>query len=238
MRVFLPVPPHVPTGMMSRIALLAALALPLIADPLSDVFAKMDKSAASFKGMTAKVVQTAHTAVIDDDSVSTGTVKFKRVKPGDTRILLEFTSPDSKFVSLESDIGRMYIPKAKMVQEYDLRSKKNVLDQGLLLGFGATSAELKAAYDVSLMGSESLNGQATVHLKLVPKSKEVLQSIKQAELWISEATGTPVQQRLVTSAKGDYTQLAYSAVQLNPSLSDKEMKLSYPKGVSVQKVGQ
>jgi outer membrane lipoprotein-sorting protein len=223
---------------MASLALIAAFALPLMADPLTEVFSKIDKAAAGFKGMTAKLVQTAHTAVIDDDSVSSGTVKFRRAKPGDTRILLEFTTPDSKFVSLEGDVGRMYIPKAGVVQEYDLRSRRNVLDQGLLLGFGATSAEIKAAYDVSWVGSEKLNGQATSHIKLVPKAKEVLQNIKQAELWISDATGTPVQQRLVTSARGDYTQLTYSGVQLNPRLSEKDVKLTFPRGVSVQKVGQ
>lgn len=239
MRVSEPALLSVPTGMLRRMVLLLAVALPaLAADPLADVFARIDRAAAGFKGMIADVVQTAHTAIIDDDSVSSGVVKFRRSKPGDTRILLEFTKPDSKFVSLEGDIGRMYIPKAKMVQEYDLRSKKNVIDQGLLLGFGATSAEIKAAYDVSWAGAETLNGQATSHIKLAPKAKEVLQNIKVAELWISDATGTPLQQRLVTSAKGDYTQLTYSAVRLNPSLSDKDLKLSYPKGVSVQKVGQ
>jgi outer membrane lipoprotein-sorting protein len=224
--------------MVRRLALIAVVALPLMADPLSDIFAKIDKASASFKAMSGNVVQTAHTAVIDDDSVSRGNIRMRRPKPGDTRILLEFTAPDSKFVSLDGDTGRMYIPKAKVVQEYDLRSRKSALDQGLLLGFGASSAELKAAYDVTWVGAETLAGQATAHIRLVPKAKEVLQNIKQADLWISQATGTPVQQRLTTSAKGDYTQLTYSAVQLNPSLGDKDLKLSYPKGVSVQKVGQ
>jgi outer membrane lipoprotein-sorting protein len=229
---------RVPVSMIRGMALLAAMTLPLMGDPLSDTFAKMDRAAAKFKAMTADVVQTAHTAIINDDSISKGNVKFKRAKPGDTRILLEFTSPDVKFVSLEDDTGRMYIPKSRIVQEYDLRSRKNIVDQGLLLGFGATSAEIKAAYDVTWIGSEMVNGQPTEHIKLVPKSPEVRQSIKQADLWISDATGTPLQQRLVTSANGDYTQLTYSSVKLNPSLSDKDLKLNYPKGVSVEKVGK
>lgn len=223
---------------MKRLALFLALVLPLMAaDPLSDVFAKLDKSAGTFRGMTAKVVQTVHTAIVNDDSTENGNVKLRRAKPGDTRILLEFTNPDPKFVALEGDQGRIYLPKAKVVQVYDLRTRKNIVDQGLLLGFGSTSAEIKASYDASWVGNETLNGQPTTHIKLVPKSKEVLQSIKQADLWLSDA-GTPVQQRILTSAKGDYTQLTYSSVQLNPSLSDKDLRLTLPKGIQIQQVGK
>jgi outer membrane lipoprotein-sorting protein len=224
--------------MLRRLALFTAVAVPLLADPLSDVFARIDKAAAGFKSVTADVVQTVHTAVINDDNVATGRIKLKRVKPGDTRVLLEFTDPVPKIIALEGDQARYYLPKEKVVQVYDLRSRRNVVEQGLLLGFGSTSADIKASYEVSLVGPETLSGQATSHLKLVPKSKEVLQNIKQADLWISDATGTPVQQRLFTSGKGDYTQLTYSNVQLNPPLSDKDLRLSLPKGVQIQQVGK
>jgi outer membrane lipoprotein-sorting protein len=231
-------PLRVPNTMMRLLALLTALAVPLLADPLSDIFAKLDKAAASFKGMTANVVQTVHTAVVNDDSIENGNVKLKRAKPGDTRILLEFTNPDPKIVALEGDQGRYYRPKEKVVQVYDLSSRRNIVQQGLLLGFGSTSDEIKKSYEPSWVGTETLNGQPTAHIKLVPKSAEVLQSIKQADLWLSQDTGTPVQQRIFTSGGGDYTQLAYSAVKLNPPLSDKDLRLSLPKGVQTQQVGK
>ena len=225
--------------MTRRLALLAAFSvLPLCADPLSDVFAKLDKGAASFKAMTADVVQTVHTAVVNDDSMEYGNVKLKRAKPGDTRILLEFTKPDPKFVALEGDQGRYYRPKEKVVQVYDLSSRRTAVQQGLLLGFGSSSADLKKSYDISWVGAETLNGQPTAHIKLVPKSAEVLQSIKQADLWLSQDAGIPVQQRIFTSGGGDYTQLAYSALKINPPLSDKDLRLSLPKGVQIQQVGK
>jgi outer membrane lipoprotein-sorting protein len=225
--------------MPRRLAVLTLFTLPLLAgEPLSDVFAKLDKAAATFKGMKANVVQTVHTAVVNDDSIENGNVKLRRAKPGDTRILLEFTNPDPKFIALEGDEGRMYLPKQKVVQVYDLSSRRNVVEKGLLLGFGSTSAEIKESYDVSWVGSESVNGQPAAHIKLVPKSKEVLQSIKQADLWLSLAAGTPIQQRVLTSGGGDYTQLTYSDVKLNPPLSDKDLRLSLPKGVLVQQVGK
>ena len=209
-----------------------------MADPLADVFARLDKSAAGFKGMTANIRQTVHTAIVNDDTVENGDVKLKRPKPGDTRILLELKSPDQKTVAVEGDLVKVYLPKAKTEQVYDLRSRHNAVQQGLLLGFGANSGEMKASYDVSWVGAETLNGQSVSHIKLIPRSKEVLQNMKQADLWLSNAAGYPVQQRVLTSASGDYIELTYSGIQINPSLSDKDLRLNPPKGVQIQQVGK
>lgn len=217
---------------------MALAACSLWADPLSDVFARMDKTAQSFKGMTADISQTAHTAIVNDDSTEKGTIRLKRNKPGDTKILVDFTSPDAKTVSVDGGQVRIYYPKAKLVQIYDIGSKRAALDQAMLLGFGATSAELKASYDVSYVGAEQASGQATSHLKLIPKSKEVLQQLKQADLWIADSLGCPLQQKLVTSTGGDYTQFVYTNLRFNSSLGDKELRLNTPKGVQSQQVGK
>ena len=166
-----------------------ALSLPLMADQLSDVFARLDKAAVGFKGMSANVKQNVHTELVHDDSVENGTVKLRRPKPSDTRVLMDLTSPDKKTVSVEGDQIKIYLPKAKTVQVYDLRSRRSAVQQGLLLGFGATSAEIKASYDVTWVGAETLNGQPVSRIRLVPRAKEVLQSMKQADLWILNTGG-------------------------------------------------
>jgi outer membrane lipoprotein-sorting protein len=215
-----------------------ALSLPLMADQLSDVFARLDKAAVGFKGMSANVKQNVHTELVHDDSVENGNVKLRRPKSGDTRVLMELTSPDQKTVSVESDQIKIYLPKAKTVQVYDLRSRHNAVQQGLLLGFGATSAEIKASYEVTWIGAETLNGQPVSRIRLVPRAKEVLQSMKQADLWILNSGGYPVQQRVLTSSTGDYLEISYSNIQINPQLSDKDLKLNVPKGVQIQQVGK
>src|SRR4051794_22370163 len=105
---------------------------------LNDVFARMDKTAHSFKGMTADIRQTVHTAIVNDDSNNDGTIKLKRVKPGDTRILVDYTKPDLKTISVDGSQVKIYLPKANIVQVYDIGNKRAALDQAMLLGFGAT----------------------------------------------------------------------------------------------------
>src|SRR5206468_1065658 len=82
---------------------------------------RLDKASVGFRGMKADVIQTVHTAIVNDDSVESGNVRMRRAKPGDVRILLEFTTPNRKMVSVDNDECRIYLPKANTVQVYDLR---------------------------------------------------------------------------------------------------------------------
>jgi outer membrane lipoprotein-sorting protein len=219
---------------MTRFMPLLLLAVfPLAGQSLEDVFSRIDKAAQSFKALTADMKRVSHTAVINDDSVESGSIKLKRVKAHDTRMLIDFTGVDAKTIALDGSAVQIYYPKINTVQVYELGNNRNLVDQFLLLGFGAGSADLKNAYNTTFAGSEDINGQKTGHIQLVPKSNEVLQKLKKAELWIADS-GLPMQQKFVTSATGDYILVTYSNVRVNPSLSDSALKLKLPKGVKTE----
>jgi outer membrane lipoprotein-sorting protein len=207
---------------------------PLAAQSLNDVYTRMDKTAQQFKSIAADIRRDIHTAVINDDTIESGTIKVKREKARETRMLIDFTGADAKTISLDGSMVSIYYSKIKTVQIYDVGAKRSLVDQFLLLGFGASSTELAEAYEVSWAGAEKIGGQQTGHIELIPKSKDVLQRLKKAELWISESSGLPAQQRFVTSASGDFTLVTYTNMKFNPSLPDNSLKLSYPKGVQVQ----
>jgi outer membrane lipoprotein-sorting protein len=201
-------------------------------NPLDDAFARMDKIAQQFKAVTADIKRDVYTAVIDDHEKVGGTMRARREKSHDTRMLIEFTGPDAKIVALDGTTASVYTPKIKTVQIVDI--KKGLVDQFLLLGFGASSADLKDHYTVTFAGTEKLGDETTWHLQLVPKSPEVLKNLKKAELWIGQTRGLPVQEKLFTSAGGDYELFNYSNMKLNPALPDSALKLSYPKEVTVE----
>jgi outer membrane lipoprotein-sorting protein len=201
-------------------------------DPLTDVFARMDKIAQAFKAVTGDIKRDVYTAIIDDHQKDMGTMKAKRDRSQDTRMLIEFTSPDSRLIALDGTSAKIYTPKLKTEQDFDI--SKGLVDQFLLLGFGASSADLKEHYDTSFIGTEKLGSETTWHLLLIPKSKEVLKNLKKAELWISQTSGLPVQEKLFTSSTGDFELITYSNVKLNPSLADSSLKLKVPNGVTVE----
>jgi outer membrane lipoprotein-sorting protein len=210
-----------------------AITAPLAAQTLSGIFARMDKTATLLKSVTADISRDVHTAIINEDETENGTFLLKREKAHETRILIDFTGKDAKTVSLDSTTVNIYYPKIKTVQVFDLGSRKQVVEQFLLLGFGATSTELKESYDVTWAGAETIDGQQTGHLKLMPRSPDVSHQVKSAELWILETNALPVQQKIVFTS-GDYWLVKYSDIKFNPPLSNDALKLKYPKGVQIQ----
>jgi outer membrane lipoprotein-sorting protein len=223
---------------MTRALLCLALAAaPLAAESLADAFAHMDASARTFKGMTAGLERTDYTALAQDTSVATGDIKLRRVKDGEIHMLVNLTKPDQEMVAFDGSQARIYFPKTNVEQVYDVSTKKDMIEQVMALGFGATSDDLKSHYDVTFVAAEPVGGQPADHLKLIPKSKDVLKNFRQIDLWISTSLGVPLQQKFITSSSGDFHQFTYSGLKLTGSLSDKDLQLKTAKGVQIKQVG-
>ncbi len=213
--------------------LVCLLTLPLAAQTLEDAFAKMDKTAQQFKGVEADIKRVDHTAIVNEDATDSGIIRVQREKQHELRMLIDFKAPDAKMVSLEGSSASVFYPKINTAQVYNIGAKKDLVEQFLLLGFGATSEEIKAAYNVSFLGVETISGQQTWHLMLVPKGSDVSRQLKSAELWISQKDGLPLQQK-VQFSNGDYWLVTYSNLKFNPKLSDDSLKLKLPKGAVIE----
>lgn len=220
---------------MKLLLAITGLALPLAAnaaaaETLASTFARMDRAALGFKSMSARMRRATHLEVIKEDNTDTGTIVLKRSRPRGIRMLVQLTEPDPKSVSVQGKKAEMYFPKMKTVQEWDLGKYRDLMEQFFLLGFGSTSKELESGYRIRMLGPDAVNGQKTIRLELIPKSNEVLQHLKKVELWISDTTGYPVQQKFF-QAGGDYTLVTYSDFKVNPDVPDSALKLQVPKGV-------
>ena len=199
------------------------------ADPLETVMARMDQAAAGFKGLTADIHKIAHTDVVNVDDPDSGTIVVKKYKSGDTRIRIDFTAPRKQSVAIGNGRAIVYYPQTNEANEVDLGKNRGLVDQFMLLGFGSNSSELKNAYSLSMGGSDTVNGEKTTRIQLIPKDKEVLAHVKSCELWISDK-GWMVQQKFHTGG-GDYILSTYSHINWNAPIADKDVKVDLPKGV-------
>ena len=152
-------------------------------------------------------------------------------------MLIDFTGNDAKTVALgDSERLSVYYPKNKNCRRCTMSAPgKQVVEQFLLLGFGASSAYgLKEVYEVTWAGTRDDRGTADSHLKLIPKSRKIYrEQVTSAELWIGDNNGLPIQQKIIFTS-GDYWLVTYSDIKFNPALSDDALKLKNPKGVQVQ----
>jgi len=218
--------------MRLRAALVLAFTVGLAAHPtspdsLESVLERMDRTAASFKTFSADLRSVAHTAVIDEEDVSTGTILVKRANRG-MDMLMELTAPDRKSIAIHGQRAEIYYPKMKTIEEYDISRYRALLDEFLLIGFGTSGKELASAYNMRVLGTDQLAGLQATRLELVPKSPEVLKNLKKLELWIPESGDYPVQQKFYLAA-GDYKLATYTNVKKNPPLADSDLKLRAPK---------
>lgn len=200
------------------------------ADSLEATLARVDQAASGFKSMTGNLRQVYHTAVINDDTVDSGEIYVKKVRPHEYRMLIQLKHPDEKTVAVAGRKAEIYYPKLKNVDEYDLGDYKGMVDQFMLLGFGSSSKDLSGGYQMKYGGAETVAGERSARLELVPKSKQVLQHLTKVELWIADSTGSPVQQKFYQPG-GDYRLVTYTNVKMNAELPDSALKLQLPKGV-------
>ncbi len=199
-------------------------------NPLAATLARMDGAAAGFQSLSADMRKVSHTAVINEDTVDTGKILVKRGRSHELRMRIDIGQPNPKQVTITGRTAQIYYPNSNSVEEYDLGKYRGVVDAALLLGFGSNSRDLASAYSISLGGPETVSGQKTNRIELIPKSSEVLAHLKRVDLWISDVTGIAVQQKFYEPG-GDYSLATYTDMQLNPNIPDSALKLDLPKGV-------
>jgi len=209
------------------ILMLASVLAP--AEPLADVLSRMDRAAAEFRSLSARMKRVQFTAVLGESSEMEGELRLKRMKGG-TLGIIDFQQPEKRTVFIDGKSVYVYYPKANTEEIYDARKYTSNMDQILLLGFGTSSAELKKSYDFKEGGAEKVNGLQTTRIELTPKSDELKKLITKIELWIPEGQSNPIRAKFSEPSK-NYEMVDYSDIKVNPALPDSAFKLELPPNV-------
>ena len=210
----------------STITLFVFVSAVVAADSPKDVLARMDKAAAQFKSVSAKIKKSAHTAVLNDDDTETGSMWMSR-SGKDVRTRIEFTQPDPRSLSFRGKKAEIYYPKINTVQEYDLGQHAALVDQFLLLGFGTKGSDLAKDYNVKVIDKAKVGDAETDHIELVPKSKKTKEQLTKVELWVATPDGYPVQQKFYWPSE-DTTTITYTDIKINPSITETDLTLKLP----------
>ena len=195
---------------------------------LENVLKQMDTQAADFHSLTADLERTKVTVVVNDKSTESGRILVRR----DDKMRIELTKPDERTILRDGDNFYIYNPKIRRVEEYNLGTKKSVVDQFLLLGFGTSGKSLLESYAITLKGEETLDGRKVLLLELLPKTDEVKKQLSKIQLWLDESTWLPVQQQFFETGSGDYFIIHYKNVVRNVKISDTEFKPHWPHGTA------
>jgi outer membrane lipoprotein-sorting protein len=198
---------------------------------LDYVLSMMDRSAEDFRSLTAALDHVKYTAVVKDTSTESGEIYVRK----DSKLRIDFISPDPRTIIRNGDNLYIYTPKINRVEEFNIGKNRSLADQYLALGFGTREDSLKKSYDVSLSGEEELDGHKMAIVELVPRSDEVRKQITKIVMWVDEASWLPVQQKFLEAGSGDYFLSRYKNVMKNLKIGDGKFKADWPKGTKIEK---
>jgi outer membrane lipoprotein-sorting protein len=227
------------TALFALILLLGWLELPALAGSgqnsgklnLDYVLTMMDRSAEDFRSLTAALDHVKYTAVVKDTSTESGEIYVRK----DSKLRIDFISPDPRTIIRNGDNLYIYTPKINRVEEYNIGKNRALADQYLALGFGTRAESLKKSYTVSLAGEEELDGHKMALVELVPRSDEVRKQVTKIVMWVDEASWLPVQQKFLEAGSGDYFLSRYRNVMKNLKIGDGKFKADWPKGTKIEK---
>lgn len=201
---------------------------------LETVLKTMDAAAAKFQTVQANFEWDRYEKVIDEvDDIQTGTIYYRRAgKDIEMKADIKMAGadrdklkPEPKFVLFNRGKVEVYLPKPDQLTVYDVGKNRSDFEAYLVLGFGGSGQELIKAFDVSLAGTEKIDGIATAELQLIPKSEHVRNNFARFLLWIDLDRGIAVQQQLF-EPDGNYKLTKYSAIHLNEKIPSEVFKLN------------
>jgi outer membrane lipoprotein-sorting protein len=202
-------------------------------DPaLQGVYQRMDKASLTFKGFTAELVKIDHQDFVDATDKSTGTLTVRKSGPRNLQALEKIESengkPEAEETAVTGSHVTVYRPKTNTATELDVNKKYRGVEEAAFGVFGGSSRDLQQDYQVAYGGAEPVDGQPAARLILKPKDPQLAQMYPKIEIWISDATGVAVQQKIYEVGEKDYHLLTYSNMKLGP-ISDSQVKLNIPK---------
>ncbi|MDD5543362.1 MAG: outer-membrane lipoprotein carrier protein LolA [Acidobacteriia bacterium] len=192
---------------------------------LEHILSELDKTSRDFRTLEAKIRNTKYTRIVDDTSVESGQLWFRR-DPRGNKIKIEFKKPSQRDILIADSRVVIYYPKINKLDNYELGSDsmQNKAELGLLAGVGSSGQTLRNTYTIRYLGEERIDGKKTVKLALSPRDPKAKTLFSTQEVWLDSNDWLPVRQKLVESS-GDSLTIDFSDVKRNDRISDKVFRI-------------
>jgi hypothetical protein len=143
-------------------------------DDLKSVLDRLNVSAAKFHSASADVeFDTIETDPVPDTDVQEGVVYYDR-KDGAVRMGVQMSKhdgrPSGKAYTYIGGTFKLFEPAINQVTTY---AKAGKWESYVILGMGASGTDLQAKWNITYLGSETLDGIKTEKLELVSKDADV-----------------------------------------------------------------
>jgi outer membrane lipoprotein-sorting protein len=208
-----------------RIAIFASFAAlasaSVLAADLDKVLAQMDTASAKFQNAQADFVTDNYTKVVDDHELQSGATYFER-SGGQTQMAAIIQKPAQKTVVYKGGALNYYDPATDQLNVFSAGKNKAQYESFLTLGFGGSGSDLKAAWQITDLGPETIDGAATEKLDLKSQSATDNAHIDHIAIWVDPTRAVSLKQVFYYTS-GDTRTTTFTHIKYN------QKKL--PKGV-------
>jgi outer membrane lipoprotein-sorting protein len=208
------------------LALIVLLPVPQDRPPDGAADAALKKLAAKMrdaKTLTALVVQSRKTELLDKPIVSSGSMAYRR---DPAQLVFRLTEPRRAEILLDKSSYQVYRPDERRLERIDFEGDD--VTSRILMVFEPKSEEVGKAFRVT--GRDSREGRIDVVLEA--SDDRVRKRMKQIILTVAESDGA-LSRIVYTDADGDEVRFDLSQVVVNPDLPPDAFSLKVPEGTRI-----
>ena len=223
-------------GLIGAAGLLAAVAsTPAVQNmTLPEVYAQMDASAAKFQSVQADISVDRYVAIVQQHSTQTGTTTFLRTG-GSIQMLMHLNAgsddPETDLLYKNGELD-VFQPAQKQETILSAGANRGEYDSMLTTGFGASSKDLAANWDVTFQGMETIDGVPTAKLDLVSKQQNIRNNFSHITIWVDPARDISLRQ-VMYQPDGDARTATYTNIRYNKPVPEKLFALHIPGGTQI-----
>ena len=173
-----------------------------------ELFRQAHHAAAAFTTLTARFTETTTSSLLSRPIVAHGILAVERP----SRAVLRFTDPDPRVVLIDGNRMTMIWPSRNLRRVSNVESSQSRIQKYIETD---SPAELLRQFDVDL--SDRSEWPGTYEVTLIPKRKQVRDTLTRLDLWIGRSSFLLSAIRM-TFANGDTKTMTFEDVAQNPTL--------------------
>lgn len=196
---------------------------------IKEILKRMQAHQKALRTFRANLTRESYNVLLDEKDNFSGTVIYARLAGNQGMALrVDWTKPRAESLSLVNDQYIAYTPAIKQAYVGSIARSK-VLESFSLVNLSVS--ELKASYDISNLGQETIKGGTpTFHLQLTPKKRMRFSTV---DLWVDK--DGMVRQTRVNHLNKDTDTFLLSELQKNTPVTSNVFPIKLPKGTRLIK---
>jgi outer membrane lipoprotein-sorting protein len=203
--------------------LLLAVSHAVAATPAHDdkdkILRRLDQAAANFRSTSADFqFDTYLTDPIPDQETQKGTVYYERAGKNfrmAAHIREDNKKPVEKVYTFSGGVFRLF--EGGNLNQVTTFSQASKFESYLMLGFGASGKDIEEKWEVTYLGSETLDDIKTEKLELVARDATVRKNIPKVTVWMDTERGISLKQ-VFDEGAGQFRVSVYFNIKVNQAL--------------------